>query len=131
MKKAQPRKPSLEAGGSLNVWLKPASLADMLGVPIEALNSWRMTDVGPPYVKLTPSAQGPVRYRRDTVLEWQKRCLRVVPESWQPIGALPGESASSETGKIEWLPPGRAAVVVEIPIPTLTAWRKRAVGLPF
>jgi hypothetical protein len=114
-----------------SVWMDPQSLADLLGLPIEVLANWRMTDVGPSYVKLTPSAKGQVRYRRDTILEWQKSCLRVVPESWQLIGAFPCESAPSEPGKVEWLPPGRAAIAVEIPIATLTAWRRRTVGIPF
>jgi hypothetical protein len=103
----------------------------MLGLPIEVLGNWRQTGVGPPYIKLTATAKGHVRYRRDRILEWQKSCLRVVPKSWQPSGTLPGESAPSEIGKIEWLPPGRAAIAIEIPIRTMMAWRSRAIGIPF
>jgi hypothetical protein len=132
MKNARPKKPNFEASEVMpRVWMKPQSVADMLGLPIEILVNWRQTDVGPSYIKLTPSARGRVRYQSDTVLEWQRSCMRVVPEGWRPIGTFPGEGAPSETGKVEWLPPGRAAVTIKIPIATLTAWRRRAVGLPF
>ena len=132
MKNARPKKPNLEASEVMpRVWMKPQSVADMLGLPIEILVNWRQTDVGPSYIKLTPSARGRVRYQSDTVLEWQRSCMRVVPEGWRPIGTFPGEGGPSETGKVEWLPPGRAAVTIKIPIATLTAWRRRAVGLPF
>jgi hypothetical protein len=132
MKNARPKKPNFEASEVMpRVWMKPQSVADMLGLSIEILANWRQTDVGPSYIKLTPSARGRVRYQSDTVLEWQRSCMRVAPEGWHPIGTFPGESAVSETEKIEWLPPGRAAVAVEIPIPTMTAWRRRAVGIPF
>ena len=132
MKTARPTKPNSAAPeGPLSVWLDPQSLADMLGLPIEVLANWRQTDVGPPYIKLTATAKGHVRYRRDRILKWQESCLRGVPENWQPIGAFLGEGAPSETGKVEWLPPGRDAIAIKIPIRTMTAWRSRTIGVPF
>jgi hypothetical protein len=72
-----------------------------------------------------------VRYRIKEVLEWQKSCLRVVPENWQPVGSLPGENMTPETDQIQWIPPGAAAIAIEISLPTMTAWRKRSIGVPF
>src|SRR5258708_1128402 len=51
------------------------------------------------------------------------------PRTGNPLGL--GESVATETDRIEWMPPGRAAIALGIPIPTLTAWYRRAVGLPF
>jgi hypothetical protein len=115
----------------LSVWLKAQALADMLGFPVKVLENWRIAGVGPPYIKLSLSRKGRVRYRRDMVLEWQKSCLRIVPEGWQPIRTFPGESMPSAAGKIEWMRPKQAAIATGIAVPTLTAWRKRAIGLPF
>lgn len=114
-----------------SVWLRPKSVADMLGLPIETLTNWRMTDVGPPYIKFSDSAQAHVRYSHEQVHEWQKRCQRVVPKGWQPVEVIAGDSVPSTTSVIEWMPPKRAAIALDIPIPTMTAWRKRAIGLPF
>ena len=111
--------------------LTPAQVSQSIGLGVHVLQNWRNTDIGPPYTKLTTGPQGRVRYRLEDVLEWQKECWRVVPDGWEPIGEFPGESAPIETDRIEWLPPGRAAIAIGIPIPTLTAWFRRAVGLPF
>jgi hypothetical protein len=115
----------------LSVWHSPKSLAEILGLPKEALQSWRITEVGPPYLKLSRSAKGRVRYCLEHVFEWQRKCQRVVPENWQPIGELPGESAPDPTYRPEWMPPGRAAIAIGIPIPTMTAWRRRTIGMPY
>ena len=101
----------------------------MLGLPVTTLQDWRATDVGPPYIRLNQSTSGQVRYRICDVQAWQKSRERVIPAGWQPTGTLPGESVPSD--RVEWMPPGQAAIAIGIRIPTLTAWSKRAVGLPF
>lgn len=111
--------------------LTPKQVSRRIGLGVHVLQDWRNTDVGPPYTKLTTGPQGRVRYQLEDVLEWQRGCQRIVPENWQPVGALPGESVAAETDRIEWMPPGRAATAIGIAIPTLTAWRRRAIGLPY
>jgi len=101
-------------------------------LPIDTLKFWRNTDVGPPYFKLSTTSQGKIRYPLDRVQERQKRCQRVIPDGWQSIGTFPGESVPTDaTDRIQWMPPGHAAIAIEVQIPTMTAWRKRAGGLPF
>jgi hypothetical protein len=112
-------------------FFSPKSIADLFGLIRGMLQSWRMTDVGPPYFKMSRSERARVRYKREDVREWQKKCLRVVPEVWQPNEECPHESMPTPDDKIEWLPPKQTAIAIGISIPTLTAWRRRSIGLPF
>jgi hypothetical protein len=72
-----------------------------------------------------------IRYVMNDVIDWQKRCQRVVPENWQPTGSLPGEPVPAATDRIQWLLIGQAAAAIGLAIPTLTAWRKPGFGVPF
>jgi hypothetical protein len=112
----------------INIWLKPQSIADMLGLSLEVLQSWRMTDAGPPYIKLSASNSGRVRYQRDRVLSWQRSVQRVVPDNW-PSNESDAEIDSDKP--LEWFQPKKAAMALGIAIPTLTAWRRRHIGVPF
>jgi len=99
--------------------------------PWDVLSDWRGAAVGPPYYKLHNLAYGPVRYRLAEVLEWQKKCPRVTPPDWLPVGEFAGESAPAPSDNEEWLRPKQAAIALGIKVPTLTAWQKRKVGMPF
>jgi hypothetical protein len=107
--------------------LTTKQVSQSTGIAIDTLQNWRSTGVGPPYVKLGQSSRGHVRYRIEDVVAWQQACERVIPAGWQPIG----EGVPGATERIQWLPPGQTAAALGIPIPTLIAWYRRAVGLPF
>jgi hypothetical protein len=109
----------------------PESIAAMFDLTKGMLQSWRNTNVGPPYYKTSRSERATVRYTCEDVRAWQKKCLRVVPDNWQPTGTFPGENEPSSTDKVEWLPPKRVTIAIGVRAPTLTAWRKRIIGLPF
>jgi hypothetical protein len=108
--------------------LKPEDVAAILGLSLAHLESWRITDVGPPYIKMSSSRAGHVRYRRSEILAWQRRVKRVVPVDW-PGAQLLTDANPEEP--FEWLTPKPTAIALGIAIPTLTAWKKRCFGIPF
>jgi hypothetical protein len=44
--------------------------AAMLGIKPNTLEIWRLKGKGPPFVKLGPAKQSPVRYERSEVVRW-------------------------------------------------------------
>lgn len=50
--------------------LRPAEVADLLGVDARTLADWRTNGNGPSYVRIGPARRGTVRYREDAVAAW-------------------------------------------------------------
>lgn len=50
--------------------LRPAEVADLLGVDARTLSEWRTNGHGPSYVRIGPVRRGAVRYREDAVTAW-------------------------------------------------------------
>lgn len=53
--------------------LTSAETAALLSLKNNTLEVWRSKGRGPPFLKLSTTPQGPVRYRRSEVLDWLER----------------------------------------------------------
>lgn len=54
----------------LPILMKPGDLADFLDVSRATLDRWRVTDGGPPFIRIGTGPNGRVRYRRDALVAW-------------------------------------------------------------
>ena len=48
-------------------------LAERWAVSKDTVRVWRIDNVGPPWVKLTPGPKGAVRYRLSDIEEWERK----------------------------------------------------------
>jgi hypothetical protein len=59
-----------KAVGDTEVWLTPREASPIAKVAPQTLSNWRALHVGPPYRKLGPGRNAPVRYNKACLLDW-------------------------------------------------------------
>lgn len=60
--------------------------AQFLGYTLNTLNSWRIKNQGPPYVKKGQTAKSRVRYLMSDLIAWKGKYVRVVPGPTSGMG---------------------------------------------